>query len=292
MVNQNKSINSKMEEHAMVLRTLILIILAALSVSTVFAANANNKIINSFIVCNAYWDIYGDDKVENKDNRLDKNRMGKMAVFLNRLEIEANQIKSIQVRGPNNYSFEINTNTEYDRKELNGYAPFRPVLYYQGFDTNGPIVNGEYTVTVNLQNGKSEQRSKTLNDSGKLLKQYKQLEHKFVPQGVVTLSEKTLRKLDFKWNILSNDAYYSFWLAKDKSGGNFIRDAIFHKNIFYKSGIKDSGLNEDHITAYATLKRDEPYIWFVEILDSNRLEEVNEVIIQPFQRVVIKEVTN
>ena len=273
----------------MILRTLILSLLTVLSTPFALAADSSSKLINSFIVCNAYWDIYGDGLAESKDTRLDKTRMGKMAVFLNRFEIDSTQIKSIQVEGPNNYSFEINSVTEYDRKELNGYAPFRPVLYYQGFDINGPLENGIYTVTINLKNGKSEQRSKTLKDTGELLNRYKQHQHNFAPEGVVATSEKTLRKLDFKWSTLSDDAYYSFWLAKDIEGGNFLKNTIFHKNIFFKSGLKDAGLNENNITAYATLKRDQPYIWFVEILDSNRLEEVNEVIIQPFQRVVIQD---
>lgn len=273
----------------MFMRITIISILAALFSSSVLATDSNGRLINSFIVCNAYWDIYGNDAVDKKDPRLDKTRMGKMAVFLNQLEVSPDEIQSIEVKGPNNYSFKINPNSQYERKNLNGYAPFRPILYYQGFETNGPLENGTYTATISLKNGKSEKRSKTLKDTSQLLNKYKQLKHKFTPEGEITTTQASLRKLDFDWNLVSGDAYYSFWLAKDIDGGNFLKDTIFHKNIFFKSGIKDSGLNEDSITAYATLKHDEPYIWFVEILDSNRLEEVNEVIIQPFQRVVIKE---
>lgn len=271
----------------MFLRITTLLIFGLLFSTSILAAEANGRLINSFIVCNAYWDIYGDDTAEKKDSRLDKTRMGKMAVFLNQMEVGPDDIQSIDVEGPNNYSFKINPYSPYERKKLNGYAPFRPVLYYQGFETNGPLENGSYTVTINLKNGKSEKRSKTLKDTSHLLNRYKELKHKFTPEGEVTTTEDSLRKLDFNWNRVSGDAYYSFWLAKDIDGGNFLKDTIFHKNIFFKSGIKDSGLNEDSITAYATLKQGEQYIWFVEILDSNRLGEVNEVIIQPFKRFVI-----
>jgi len=145
------------------------------------------------------------------------------------------------------------------------------------YDTQGFLKEGQYQITVTRNNGKVLQMSKTLKFNRALLEAYLKTPKTFVPQGNVVPDATGLL---LQWlTITGMDAYYCSRVQQ--VGKDFATGNVHFDNIFLRGG--RAGFNQKEIRVTAPLEKDKSYVWFTEILDSNRLREVNMAIFLEFQ---------
>lgn len=234
------------------------------------------------VVTDVYWD-WGD--------RSDQ-RLGKFVVNFKQAPDSFchESVASATVRGPGGYRFSFEPHQRLDRHNLNGYVDdhFVHGVWLMAFDPRGFLRRGEYTITVRFTNGVVRQRSNFFDPRRALLRSY--LEHRaavqFSPSGgsVPALAPTVLR-----WTTLRElggaSAFYSLRVSEPLD--NFIDphhlrfwDAIFYQSYLFPEAGQDSGTMP---LPPGTLEPGKDYAWFVELLDSNRLEDLNMAIFQPAQ---------
>ncbi|MFX1294131.1 MAG: DUF362 domain-containing protein [Promethearchaeota archaeon] len=204
-----------------------------------------------------------------------------------------NAINNIIVQGPNNYEFKI-LNQAFDFKNGNGYIVDRmnfDQIRYVGFDRNGFLEDGEYSITINYRNEEKRSKSKMLKSHNKLLNAYLANKDKisYFPTGKVAQDIK--KPFYTKWSTLDElagaNAYYLNWVSEGFSEYIDFHKLYFYDNMFLISFLMPSyGLNKNFAwinDSRINVKPNTNYTWFTEICDSNRYEDLNLSIFQPQQ---------
>lgn len=204
-------------------------------------------------------------------------------------------VKNIIIEGPNNYEFEIK-NQPFDFKNGNGYTINRlnfDQVRYIGFDQNGFLEDGEYTLTVEYYNDEKRHLSRVLKYNDRLLNAYLENRDKiaYIPQGEIENIEDLDKPFRTKWTTLNKlanfNAYYTNRVSEGSTDYIDFHNLYFYDDISLLSMVMPSyGLNKE--SAWINnfrwkLRHNTDYTWFTEICDSNKYEEVNVSIYQPHQ---------
>jgi len=206
-------------------------------------------------------------------------------------------IESIIAYGPDGYKVEI-ANQEFTAQNRNGWIFDRTTnghWYMVNLDT-GFMPEGNYTIEVKRKDGRIVSRSRRQNNSpGKqLVAGYKQLKERttasYAPgQARAFQPGASLRQVPVTWSSLKTlgdiDAYYIFRLSEGRSGKEFnTQKLVWWDNIFLQRlGTPKAGLNRDRVVLGHELSPKTPYVYFVEITDSNAMGDTNICIFQPHQ---------
>ena len=218
------------------------------------------------------------------DAQTDGLRMGKFVVILD-AALQHGQVESIVASGPGGYRFEVAVHEALDARNLNGYLVDGATggAWFMAFDRRGFLEDGPYTIEVRLASGEVRRRSRTLRHDGALLAAYLErrasIERRpvgVIPWngGVASVSWTTLAALS------GPDAYYCLRVSRGRSFPSVdLQRLVFFDDIF-EAADASAGRNRDS----APVRLHEgcnQYTWFVEMLDSNRYEDVNLAVLQP-----------
>lgn len=206
-------------------------------------------------------------------------------------------IQSITAYGPDGYKVVIE-NQEFTPYNRNGWIYDRTTNahWYMVNLATGFLHEGNYTIEVKRRDGRTISHSRRQNNgpSRQLVAGYKQLRERaaasFGPGKARELSPgASLRQVPVTWSSLKTlgdiDAYYIFRLSEGRSGKDFnIQKLVWWDNIFVQRlGIPQAGLNRDRVVLGNELSPNTPYVYFVEITDSNAMGDTNICIFQPHQ---------
>lgn len=233
--------------------------------------------IGDFIVCNAYWDYFSHTALKNPYT-------AKFAVLFYPNSPDPDQIRSLEISGPDNYRFTIRHNQSIDLVNLNGFTLQKNgYRWFQGYDPRGFLKNGRYILKVLYEDGQSAQLERNFSYRNRVLEAYLVQKHNINPKLQGDLSQGEIQALS--WVPLSGvDAYYCNRLSKQGPKNhvtrNLTRDPIIFDNIFNQPS---RGLNLDKLQFNAPIKL-EPgkYLWMIEILDHNYLDQVTLAIFHAF----------
>jgi uncharacterized protein (DUF362 family) len=210
-------------------------------------------------------------------------------------EKNTNAIKSIVVEGPNDYEFQFK-NQPFTFQNGNGYIIDnynRQMIRYLAFDRMGFLEDGRYKVNVDYWNGESRSRSRMLTTNTKLLKDYQKFKKKIVYKAEQIPKYMGDPKIyaNTEWTTLNNlggeNAFYAMYLSQGRSEFVNLHDLTHFDNIYMLRLLMPfHGLNKNTAlvnTRWRPLKPNTEYTWFVEICDSNKHDEINMTICQPYQ---------
>lgn len=236
--------------------------------------------ILSFVAANAYHDAPS----------LDEKRNSKFEAFV-WPTITPSQVRSVMVYGPDDFSFEIPNAPVAGG--LNGYLqnPRLPALWYHAV-LPIELRAGTYTLCITYTNGERHSSSRVLAVNDALVRFY--LQHKseltFQPNQGTSKAADTVVHWSTLQDLGGPDAYYNAWISSgtDESiGENKLRG----DNIFVAALLDPrAGLNaaRSRLGSWLDPLPVGPLTWQVEILDSNRLDSVNQIIFTPAQHFVAK----
>lgn len=234
--------------------------------------------IGNIVACNVYWHDY-------QYTRLNAPEAAKFVItFATNQRVDVALIDSISVNGPEGYShtFQIQP---FSLHNLSGYVDevANNVTWFQTYDAHGFLANGTYTIALKYKSGKTSIRSRTLNYSAELLTHNKQAQPTFVPYG--QLARRQINSITLEWDLIPKiDAYYSARLMQhDPTDPASAIVPIMFDNIFAVDSAINNGLNRYQAVVPNHLDPHTMYVWFTEILDSNRLDQINIAIFQPAQ---------
>ena len=212
----------------------------------------------------------------------------KFVVMLNNdgIELDPTEIAAITITGPGQYRFGF-LNQPYARPPFNGYFydPRQNSLWYQAYALGFPP-NGYYTIEVRFVNGSRAWQSREVEINYPLLDSFLRYQDalSFYPSDGGAVSGSALLLL---WTTLKDfggpDAYYNSWLVGGPGVG--LSDSIF----LWSQKSPDAGLNNNWSLKGRPQLPLPPgeYTWFVELLDSNVLSEINLVVFFPWQEVYV-----
>lgn len=231
--------------------------------------------VYDFVATNVYWDgieatrkLYPGIVLKQKEN-------AKFAVIFNR-RVKPGEITSIRVSGPDGYALDFDVHRPFERKRLMGYVD-DSVTWYMIYDTQGFLKDGEYRISLTWKNGRVFQMSKWVKLNSALLKAYLETPLTFAPQGSIAQDSAGLL---LQWPMIAGmDAYYC--ARVQEVGKDFAKGNAHFDNIFLRGG--RAGFNQKEARVTVPLEKGKPYVWFTEILDSNRLREVDMAIFLEFQ---------
>lgn len=222
------------------------------------------------------------------DERTGGMRRGKFAVLL-APNVDHQSIESMTIEGPNGYRFEIAAQEPFQPMDGNGYVVDRDTRrqWFMAYEKNGFIQDGEYRFEVRFHDGVVERRARTLRYDDVVLSAYlrDRPAMRWTPVGTARPDDEG--RLEFSWTTLAErsgpDAYYSLrvW-ERPVSADTPARHAYFDNLFLWSAARPHYALNKSS----ARIRLDEDcsrYAWFVEIMDSNRFEDVNLVIFTPWQ---------
>lgn len=202
----------------------------------------------------------------------------------------ATSIESAFVTGPDGYRFELDPTEPLDLENLNGYVDdhFIHAVWLMGFDRRGFLREGDYTITVRFKDGVVRRQVNRFSPRRDLLDAYLQRRDaiSFSPSGALV---RATSPDPLRWTTMAElggpSAYYSVRLSRPLDGFLDPHNLIFWDAIFYQSYLRpDAGLdNGTQSLAPLMIHPNKRYAWFVEILDSNRLQDLNMAIFQPAQ---------
>lgn len=235
--------------------------------------------IKDIVVCNVYWEDY-------YYTSLPQPEAGKFVVTFDTIKpVDIRSIDSITVKGPNNYSrmFDLQA---FNLSNISGYMKEADgTIWFQTYDRNGFLENGYYTITLTYKSGRKSTKSRELLFTNKLLTNFKKLQQTFTPVGPIALDRN--KNISMQWKTIPGiDAYYATRLMKlTPNEPTKVSPPIFFDNIFaYGEGNKkNTGLNKSSVSAPLELDTSQQYVWFNEILDSNRFADINLAIFQRAQ---------
>lgn len=216
-------------------------------------------VIRHIVACNVYWEDYHYTSLPTAE-------AGKFVVtFDTNQRVDIELIESITVTGPNGYfnQFEIQP---FDIRNLSGYVDEveNNFIWFQTYDKNGFLTNGEYTITLKYKSKKQSQKSRILNYTSDLLENYKNTRSEFTPSGSLPKTINT--KVKLTWTVLPDiEAYYATRLmvyAPEEPSKMIIPK--FFDNIFgYGDGNpQNMGLNKESIIIPFDLDVNSSYFWF------------------------------
>lgn len=234
--------------------------------------------IGDFIVCNAYWDYFSHTSLQNPYT-------AKFAVLFYPNSPDLDQIRSLEISGPDNYQFKIHHNQSIDLKTLNGFTlqknGFR---WFQGYDPRGFIKNGRYILNVVYKDGQTASLARDFTYQDKVLKAY--LNQKQNIRLKLHGDTKKGKIHGLSWTPLGGvNTYYCNRMAKrgpkEHITRNLTRDPIIFDNIFNQPG---RGLNLSQMRFYGPIDLEAgKYLWMMEILDHNYLDQVSLAIFHSFK---------
>jgi len=224
-------------------------------------------------------------------------RLGKFVILFDPDfgRVDSNSITRIEVFGPRNYHFDILPHKLFNAFSLNGYVDdhYFNLLWYMAFDAKGFLEDGEYIIDVTFANGVKKQRSRVLQYDDKILKTYLNCRKsiKMRPTGFWKVDRRT-HNIPLSWTTLREligiDAFYCARLSKGISWPSInVQNLLFFDDIFAASEADPScGFNKGLATVEDKAVSFSTYTWFIEILDSNRFENINIAIFQPNKWIV------
>jgi len=236
--------------------------------------------ILSFVAANTYHD----------EASLAEKRNSKFEAFL-WPTITPSQVKSVMVYGPDDFTFEIHNAPMAE--DLNGYVqnPRLPALWYQAILPT-ELRGGAYTLCMTYTNGEQHSYSRVLVVNDALLRFY--LEHRaeltFRPNRGTSSAADTVLTWSTLRELGGPDAYYNAWISSgthesigllNLRGDNIFVAALLDPRAGLNVGKSRLGSVFDPLPVG-------PLTWQVEILDSNRLDGVNQIIFPPGQNLVAK----
>jgi hypothetical protein len=123
-----------------------------------------------------------------------------------------------------------------------------------------------------------------LANAGKMAESFSPSERKKMPEGA-SLSVARIRWSTLK-ELSGQDAYYIHRLAEGASKSEWdVQKLVWWDNIFIQRIVDPTaGLNRAEVIVNTTLKPKTPYLYFVEITDSNTMGQTNICIFQPFRQ--------
>jgi hypothetical protein len=226
--------------------------------------------IMSFVASNAYHDIPS----------LPVKEDSKFEVFL-LPTITPQELAQISVDGPNGFSFAIENQPFGDT--LNGYIldEREPTLWYQAIRAS-TLDDGHYTLRVTFTDGETQTYERDLVSNRGLVQFY--LEHadalQFLPSSGTSSASDTVLHWSTLRDLGGPDAYYNAWISSGTADG-IGEDDLRGDNIFLSALLDpNAGLNADNsaIGTWLDPLPVGPLTWQVEILDSNQLDGVNQII--------------
>lgn len=223
-------------------------------------------------------------------SRVREDRMSKIIVQFEGgdLSPRIEDVESVHVRGPSGYNLEIAVHEMFDHKtSMNGFKIDRWTgglafeRYLQGF-----LENGEYTVEVRFRNGHVATRSRTLHYDDRLVTAYLENRTRIQLAPGATTGVEGDGRVSFSWTTLASlggpDAFYCLRVCEGFSWPFLDPDKTVYTGEALEPGAQSSGLNLGVVRV--PLNPASSYTWFTEILDSNRLEEINVAILMPSVR--------
>jgi hypothetical protein len=201
-------------------------------------------------------------------------------------KVSPEAVRSIAVRGPNDYAFDIRPHAKYRGPTFNGYIDdaYLGALWYMAIEKSTLLANGPYTVRVTYADGAVKERSRVLEYTPALSSTAlaKRSEMHFEPSGFLRPAVD-LSAVKLKWTTLKTpdgvDAYYSSRMSKGFSLYVDVDDLKYYDNILDLSpSVPTAGLNMGQSMAAPPLRRWSRYTSFVEMLDANDYEKINTAI--------------
>lgn len=229
-----------------------------------------DKAILSFVAARAYHDL---PSLDVKDD-------SKFEVFL-LPSIHPSEVDGIRVFGPDGFTFDF-MNVPFETT-ANGYLQNErePTLWYQALRAS-TLDDGRYTARVTFTNGERQEYSRELVSGGTLLDFY--LAHRqemhFQPDGGASPAASTVLTWSTFHDLGGPDAYYNAWISPGTTE-SVSPDGLRGDNVLISGFVDPSaGLNvgaSEQGTAADPLPLG-PVTWQVEILDSNELDGINQII--------------
>jgi hypothetical protein len=253
---------------------------AAPAVADPFALPRYAGAIMSFVASNAYHDY---PSIEQKED-------SKFEAFL-LPTITPEEINQITVTGPDGFTFDIE-NKPFTN-DLNGYLfnEREPTLWYQAIRAT-KLSDGQYTLRVAFMNGEQQEYSRVLRANDAMLAFY--FEHKHEMQlrpssGSVRADDVHLSWTTFR-ELGGPDAYYNAWISSG-TGENIDEPNLRGDNVFLSALLDpNAGMNASSSqlsNAFDPMPAG-PVTWQVEILDSNHLDGVNQIIFPAGTNLVVE----
>ena len=206
-------------------------------------------------------------------------------------------VEKIRAYGPDGYEVEIK-NQEFTGLNRNGWIYDRTTnghWYMVNLDT-GFMKEGKYTIEVTCKDGKVESMSREQKSAptraivSAYTRSREAILDSFTPSSKHPFNaESGLRDVPVSWSSLKalagQDAYYIYRLSEGRSGKEFnTQKLVWWDNIFVQRGsTPDAGKNRDRVVLDTELKKGTPYVYFVEVTDSNAMGETNICVFQPHQ---------
>jgi hypothetical protein len=201
-------------------------------------------------------------------------------------KVSPDAIRSIVVRGPQGYAFDIRPHARYRGPAFNGYIDdaYLGALWYMAIEKSTLLANGLYTIRVTFADGTVKERSRVLEYTPVLSSAAfaNRSKMRFEPTGLLRRGVD-LSAVKLKWTSLKSiagvDAYYSSRLSKGLSLYVDVDELKHYDNILDLSpSVPTAGLNMEESMASPPLRRWSTYTWFLEALDANEYEKINTAV--------------
>jgi len=206
-------------------------------------------------------------------------------------------VESITAFGPDGYQVKI-ANQQFTSKNRNGWIYDRTTnghWYMINLDT-GFLKEGKYMIEVKCRDGSVRHMSREQRNApseallSAYLKHREEIVTSHAPSKHHPLAPQAARRdVPVTWRPLSQlagqDAFYIFRLSQGSSGKEFdTQNLVFWDNIFVQRMTQpDAGKNRSEVIVRTELQPNTPYVYFVEITDSNAMGQTNLCVFQPHQ---------
>ena len=234
------------------------------------AGHHYDNAIVSFVAAQVYNDLPS----------LDTKESSKFEVFLLQ-SIKPPEVTGIRVFGPDGFTFDF-MNVPFETT-LNGYLQNErePTLWYQALRAD-TLDGGRYTARVTFADGERQEYSRVLSSEGNILDFYvaHRDEMQFTPDGGPSSATSTVLGWTTFHDLGGPDAYYNAWISSGTTES--ITPTDLRGDTALISGFIDptAGLNTKSFQPGS--ESDPlpigPLTWQVEILDSNKLDAINQII--------------
>lgn len=201
-------------------------------------------------------------------------------------KIDPQAIRSITVKGPGHYSFDVRPHAKYRAPSFNGYLDdaYLDALWYMAIERSTLLANGEHTIRVTWADGTVKERSRVLAfDPALSRSEYANRSRmQFEPTGLVSRNVD-LCAARLRWTTLKSldgqDAYYASRLSRGFSLHVATHELANYDNIRELSPTAPTVvLNVAESMASPPLRHFSGYTWFVEAVDGNDYETINTAV--------------
>jgi hypothetical protein len=247
--------------------------------------------IYDIMACDVFWD-YGTPGLPKEQHKF------LVAFYATHGKFHPDLVDAIKCFGPDGYETEI-VNQKFTGENRNGFIHDKTTdnYWYMHNCATGFMKDGEYRIEVRCRNGEVKTKSRVqssaasrnlvksyLANAGKMAESFSPSERKKMPEGA-SLSVARIRWSTLK-ELSGQDAYYIHRLAEGASKSEWdVQKLVWWDNIFIQRIVDPTaGLNRAEVIVNTTLKPKTPYLYFVEITDSNAMGQTNICIFQPFRQ--------